>query len=86
MSQIQSSLVPMTCTTTIRYGPHTWEIRPRALSTTDGNSKLQESELDRFMADNTLNTFVTVMKNGKPYKQTLVYEPLRWWRERGEHL
>ena len=48
--------------------------------------KLQESELDRFMADNTLNTFVTVMKNGKPYKQTLVYEPLRWWRERGEHL
>jgi hypothetical protein len=30
--------------------------------------KLQESELDRFIADNTLNTFVTVIKNGKPYK------------------
>jgi hypothetical protein len=39
--------------------------------------KLQESELDRFIADNTLDTFVTVIKNGKPYKQTLVYEPLR---------
>jgi hypothetical protein len=48
--------------------------------------QLQESELNRFMADDSLNTFVTIMKDGKPYKQTLVNEPLRWWRERGEHL
>lgn len=39
--------------------------------------KLQESELDRFVNDNTLNTLVTVMKDGKPFKQTLVNEPLR---------
>jgi hypothetical protein len=26
------------------------------------------------------------MKDGKPYKQTLVNELLRWWRKRGEHL
>jgi hypothetical protein len=48
--------------------------------------KLQESELDRFMADDSLNTFITVIKDGKPSKQTLVNEPLRWWRERGELL
>ena len=39
--------------------------------------KLQESELDRFMADDSLNTFITVIKDGKPSKQTLVNEPLR---------
>jgi hypothetical protein len=45
--------------------------------------KLQESELDRFVNDNTLNTVVTVVKDGKPFRQTLINEPLRWWRERG---
>ena len=40
--------------------------------------KLQESELDRFIADDSLNTFITVIKDGKPSKQTLVNEPLRW--------
>jgi hypothetical protein len=48
--------------------------------------KLQESELDRFVNDSTLNTVITVMKDGKPFKQTLINEPLRWWRERGESL
>ena len=38
------------------------------------------------MADDSLNTFITVIKDGKPSKQTLVNEPLRWWRERGELL
>jgi hypothetical protein len=38
------------------------------------------------MADDSLNTFITAIKDGKPSKQTLVNEPLRWWRERGELL
>jgi hypothetical protein len=44
--------------------------------------KLQESELDRFVNDNPLNTLVTVMKDGEPYKQTLINEPLRWQPDR----
>jgi hypothetical protein len=36
--------------------------------------------------NSTFNTVITVIKDGKPFKQTLINEPLRWWRERGKSL
>jgi hypothetical protein len=46
--------------------------------------KLQESELERFMNDDLNTTTTTTDATGKIVK--LPMEPLRWWRERGEHL
>lgn len=46
---------------------------------------LQETELDRFMKD-SLDTSITTIVNGQIVKHSLINEPLRWWRERGEHL
>lgn len=46
--------------------------------------KLQETELERFMSDSLDTTTTTTDATGKIIKQQM--EPLRWWRERGEHL
>lgn len=46
---------------------------------------LQETELDRFMKD-SLATSITTIKNGQIDQRSLIDKPLRWWRERGEHL
>ena len=46
--------------------------------------KLQETELERFMADELNTTITTMDAEGRIIKKQI--EPLRWWRERGERL
>jgi hypothetical protein len=45
----------------------------------------RRSELDRYMND-ALKISVTKVVHGKRVKMNMKDEPLRWWRERGEHL
>ena len=46
--------------------------------------KLQETELERFIADELNTTITTMDAEGRIIKKQI--EPLRWWRERGERL
>lgn len=45
--------------------------------------RLQETELERFMNDTLDTKSTTTDAAGNILKQTM--DPLRWWRERGEH-
>lgn len=45
----------------------------------------RQSELDRFMSD-ALDISLTRVVNGKIITTNMKDEPLRWWRERGQHL
>jgi hypothetical protein len=48
-------------------------------------SQLKKTELDRFMND-SLDTSITTTMNYQIVKHSLINKPLRWRRERGEHL
>lgn len=61
------------------YGNRTTSIEKGRIQT----RKLQASELERFMTD-TLDTSITTTENSRIVTKDM--EPLRWWRERGEHL
>jgi hypothetical protein len=56
----------------------------RALSMTASSSDIYKSELERFISD-SLDTSIASVIDAKITKVSMVDEPLRWWRERGEH-
>lgn len=53
--------------------------------TVEQKHRLRQGELDRFMID-SLDLSTTTLVNGRVVSGTMKDEPLRWWRERGEHL